>query len=56
MYCATMHVSRFMVYKCGAYGWWSTTKVKVRRVHADGPGAVNDERWDLIDGPKKPGD
>jgi hypothetical protein len=27
-------------------------KVKVMQVHADGPGAVKDERWDLTEGPK----
>jgi hypothetical protein len=30
--------------------------VKVMRVRADGPGAVKDKLWDLIEGPKKPGD
>jgi hypothetical protein len=39
MCCATMSVR------------WSTTKVKVMRVRADGPGAVKDECWDLTEGP-----
>jgi hypothetical protein len=26
------------------------------RVHADGPGAVKDERWDLPEGPESLGD
>jgi hypothetical protein len=30
--------------------------VKVMRVHADGPGAVKYERWDLTKRPEKPGD
>ena len=34
----------------------STTKVKVMRVPADGPGVVKDERCDLTEGPKSPGD
>jgi hypothetical protein len=38
------HVGRLVVCRCGAQGWWSTVKVKVMRVRADGPGAVKDER------------
>jgi hypothetical protein len=31
-------------------------KLKVMRVHVDGPGAVKDERWELTEGPESPGD
>jgi hypothetical protein len=50
------HVSRLVVCKCGAQIRWSTTKVKVIQVHADGPGAMKDERCDLIEGLESPGD
>jgi hypothetical protein len=30
--------------------------VKVMRVRVDGPGAVKDKLWDLIEEPKKSGD
>jgi hypothetical protein len=46
------HVCRLVVCMCGAQGRWSMAKVKVMQVHADGPGAVKDERWDLTEGPK----
>jgi hypothetical protein len=44
------HVCRLVVCRCGTQGQWSTAKVKVMQVHADGPGAVKDERWDLTEG------
>ena len=55
---------RFLVYgknvptpsRCGAQVRWSTAKVKVMHVRADGPVATKDERWDLTEGPEKPGD
>jgi hypothetical protein len=50
------HVCRLVVCRCGAHGQWSTTKVMVMRVRADGLGAAKDERWDLTGGPKKIGD
>jgi hypothetical protein len=43
------NVSGFVVCRCGAQVQWSTTKVKVMPVRADGPGATKDERWDLIE-------
>jgi hypothetical protein len=49
-------VSRLMMCRCGAQGRWSTMKVKVMQVRADGSGAVKDEHWDLTDAPKKSGD
>jgi hypothetical protein len=50
------HVYRLVVCRCGAHGRWSTTKVKVMQVRANGSRVVNDEHWDLIEGPEKPGD
>jgi hypothetical protein len=54
------HVCRLVVGRCGAQGRWSKAKakakVKVMWVRADGSGATKDERWELIDGPEKPGD
>jgi hypothetical protein len=37
------HVCHLVVCRYGAQVQGSTTKVKVMWVHADGPGAVNDE-------------
>jgi hypothetical protein len=48
------HVCRFMICRSVARGRWSTTKVKVMRVRVDGPRAAKDERWDMIEGTKKP--
>jgi hypothetical protein len=45
------HISRLVVRMCGVQVRWSTMKVKVMRVRADGLGAVKDERWDLTEGP-----
>jgi hypothetical protein len=50
------HVSRLVVCRCGAQVRWSTAKVKVMRVRADGPGAVKDEHCDLTEGPELLGD
>jgi hypothetical protein len=50
------HVYRVVVCRCGAQGWWSTAKVKVVQVRANGPGAAKDERWDLVEGLEKRGD
>jgi hypothetical protein len=50
------HVGRLMVYRCGAQIRWSTAKVKVMLVHADGLGAVKHERWDLTKGLESSGD
>jgi hypothetical protein len=54
--CLCNHVSRFVVYRCGEHVRCSTAKVKAMRVHADGPGPVKDEHWDLTKGLKSPGD
>jgi hypothetical protein len=54
--CIYNHVSRLVVCRCGAYGWWSTVKVKVMRARADRPGVVKDECWVLADGPEQQGD
>jgi len=43
-------VSWFMVRKCGARRQWSTAKVKVMRVRAEGLGAVKDRCWDWTEG------
>jgi hypothetical protein len=36
------HVCWLMVCSYGAQGWWSMAKVKVMRVHVDGPRVTND--------------
>jgi hypothetical protein len=50
------HVCRFVVCMCGAQGRWSTTKVKVMRICANGPGVAKNEHWDLTKGPEKSDD
>jgi hypothetical protein len=40
---------------CEAHGRWSTTKVKVIRVRADGLGVTKDERWDSTRGTEEDG-
>jgi hypothetical protein len=50
------HVFWLVVCRCGAKGRWSTMKVKIMRVGANGPGAVKDEHWELTEGPESPGD
>jgi hypothetical protein len=50
------HVYQLVVWKCGAQGCWSTTKVKVMQVQAEGQEAVKDERRDLTEGQKSLGD
>jgi hypothetical protein len=37
------YVGRLVVCRCGAWGQWSTTEVKVMRARADGPRAAKDE-------------
>jgi hypothetical protein len=37
------HVCRLVVCGCGAQERWLMAKVKVMRIHADGPRAVKDE-------------
>jgi hypothetical protein len=54
--CMCKHVSRLVVCRCGAHGWWSTTTMNVMRAHADGPGEMKDECWVLADGLEQPGD
>jgi hypothetical protein len=39
------HVSWLMVCRYGAQVRWSTAKVKVMRVRADGPRETKDKRW-----------
>jgi hypothetical protein len=41
--CVCNNVSRLVVCRCGAQVRWSTVKVKVMWVRADGPGAMKDE-------------
>jgi hypothetical protein len=50
------HVSYFAVGRCVVWRRWSTTKVKVKRVHVDGLGVVKDERCVISKGLKKSGD
>jgi hypothetical protein len=45
--CMCNHIGRLVVCRCGAQGWWSTAKVKVMWVRADGPGLVKDEALGL---------
>ena len=37
------HAGWLAVCRCGAQGRWSTAKVKVMQVRADGPGVVKDD-------------
>jgi hypothetical protein len=41
--CMCNHVGRLVVCRCGAYGRWATTEVKVMWARGDGPGAVKDK-------------
>jgi hypothetical protein len=50
------HVGLLVVCRCRVQVWWSTTKVKVMQVRADGPRVVKDEQWNLTEGPKSLGD
>jgi hypothetical protein len=45
-----------VVCRCGVLVRWSTTEVKVMRAHADGPGEVKDECWEVTDKLEKSGD
>jgi hypothetical protein len=49
------HVSWLVVHRCEVRRQWSTTKVKVMQVHANGPRVVKDERCVLIEGLEKLG-
>jgi hypothetical protein len=40
---------QLMVCRCAVQGRWLTMKVKIMHAHADGPGAVKDEHWVIID-------
>jgi hypothetical protein len=42
--CACKHVSQLVVCMCVVRRWCLTMKVKVMRVHANGPGVAKDER------------
>jgi hypothetical protein len=50
--CLCNHVYRLVVCRCGVQGRWLMAKVKVMWARADGLGAMKDERWDMIEGPK----
>jgi hypothetical protein len=39
--CMYNHVGWLAVCRCATQGWWSTMKVKVMQVRADGLGVVN---------------